>query len=59
MARLELSSIVRLNSPVRFNNRCFVSRNSRSVDRYTHLSRHIFRRLAVDGRLAGIAKATW
>jgi ribosomal protein S14 len=58
-ARLRLGRMIKLNSFTCFNNRCILSGNSRSVDRYTHLSRHMFRRLAVDGRLGGIRKATW
>jgi ribosomal protein S14 len=59
MARTTLNRTMKLHSFTCFNNRCILSGNSRSVDRYTHLSRHMFRRLAVDGRLAGIKKSTW
>lgn len=47
------------SSPVRVQNRCSVTGRSRAVYRKYGLTRHIFRQLALEGKLPGIKKASW
>jgi small subunit ribosomal protein S14 len=47
------------SSPTRVVNRCSVTGRSRAVYRRYGLTRHIFRQLALEGKLPGIKKASW
>jgi len=46
-------------SPVRLRNRCSVTGRGRGYIRRFGLSRLIFRKWALEGRLPGIRKASW
>ncbi len=47
------------SSPSKMRNYCLWTGRSRSIQRYTHMSRHTFRTMAVAGLLPGIRKSTW
>lgn len=47
------------SSPTRRRNRCTLTGRSRSILRHFGLSRLRFRKLALEGKLVGIKKATW
>lgn len=47
------------SSPTRVVNRCSVTGRSRAVYRRYGLTRHVFRQLALEGKLPGIKKASW
>lgn len=54
-----LQKLPRNSSPTRVVNRCSVTGRSRAVYRKYGLTRHIFRQLALEGKLPGIKKASW
>jgi len=47
------------SSLVRLKRRCFLTGTARSHVRYFGLSRHSFRKLALDGRLLGVRKSSF
>ena len=58
-AQLDLSKLPRDASPVRLGTRCMVTGRSRAVYREFSLSRITFRKMALEGKLPGIKKASW
>ena len=58
-AQHELSQLPRDASPVRLGTRCMVTGRSRGVYREFNLSRITFRKMALEGKLPGIKKASW
>lgn len=54
-----LQKLPRNSSPTRIVNRCSVTGRSRAVYRKYGLTRHVFRQLALEGKLPGIKKASW
>ncbi|MER3330325.1 MAG: 30S ribosomal protein S14 [Candidatus Kapaibacterium sp.] len=54
-----LQKLPRNSSPTRVVNRCSVTGRSRAVYRKYGLTRHVFRQLALEGKLPGIKKASW
>jgi small subunit ribosomal protein S14 len=55
----ELHKLPRNSSPVRVQNRCFVTGRGRAVYRKFGLCRIIFRQLALEGKIPGVRKASW
>jgi ribosomal protein S14 len=58
-ASQKLNRLNRNSSLIRIRNRCFVTGRSRGVIRFCKLSRIECRRLALQGRLVGVQKASW
>ncbi|MFA7326396.1 MAG: 30S ribosomal protein S14 [Ignavibacteriae bacterium HGW-Ignavibacteriae-4] len=54
-----LQKLPKNSSPTRVVNRCSVTGRSRAVYRKYGLTRHVFRQLALEGKLPGIKKASW
>ena len=47
------------SSPTRLHNRCFISGRPKAYYRFFGLSRHFLRKLAHEGVLPGVHKASW
>ena len=58
-ARKKLEKLPRNTSPNRVINRCKLSGRPRGNDQKFGLSRMAFRKLALDGKLPGVTKASW
>jgi len=58
-ASLRLSKLMKKNSKVFLNNRCFLTGRKRSVQRFFNLSRIQIREYALDNKLPYIQKASW
>lgn len=58
-AYIKLQSLDKNTSVSRLKNRCVVTNRSRAIYKKFKISRLVFRRLALSGRLAGIKKASW
>jgi len=56
---LELNRLPKNSCPVRARNRCSIDGCARSYIRYFGLSRHAFRKLASEGMIPGVKKASW
>ena len=54
-----LASLPRNSNPVRLHNRCAVTGRARGYYRKFGLSRLTFRKLALEGKIPGIRKASW
>jgi len=54
-----LSKLPRNSNPVRLKNRCSVTGRARGFYRKFGLSRLTFRKLALEGKIPGIRKASW
>jgi small subunit ribosomal protein S14 len=54
-----LSKLPRNSNPVRLHNRCVVTGRARGYYRKFGLSRLTFRKLALEGKIPGIRKASW
>jgi small subunit ribosomal protein S14 len=54
-----LQKLPRNSSPVRQRNRCSVTGRGRGVYKSFGLCRHMFRQLALEGKIPGIRKASW
>lgn len=54
-----LSKLPRNASPVRLHNRCNLTGRPRGYMRQFGISRVLFRKMALDGKIAGITKASW
>ena len=54
-----LQRLPRNSAPTRLRNRCSVTGRGRGVYRKYGLCRHIFRQLALEGKIPGIRKASW
>lgn len=59
MARQKLEKLPRNTSPCRVTTRCELSGRPRGNYRKFGLSRIAFRKLALDGKLPGVTKASW
>jgi small subunit ribosomal protein S14 len=54
-----LSALPRNASPVRLHNRCKLTGRPRGYIRQFGISRIIFRQMALEGKIAGVTKASW
>lgn len=54
-----LSSLPRNASPVRLHNRCKLTGRPRGYIRQFGISRVLFRQMALEGKIAGVTKASW
>ncbi|MCC6384976.1 MAG: 30S ribosomal protein S14 [Bacteroidia bacterium] len=54
-----LQKLPRNASPVRVRNRCQLTGRPRGYMRQFGISRLMFRKLALEGKIAGITKASW
>jgi small subunit ribosomal protein S14 len=58
-ARKKLQDLPRVTSSTRVRNRCQLTGRPRGNYRKFGLCRNIFRKLALEGRLPGVTKASW
>ena len=56
---LGLQKLPRSASPVRLHNRCMLSGRPRGYIRQFGVSRNFFRKMALEGKIAGVTKASW
>ncbi|MBL7927915.1 MAG: 30S ribosomal protein S14 [Bacteroidia bacterium] len=56
---LGLQKLPRNASPVRVHNRCKLTGRPRGYMRQFGISRIMFRKLALEGKIAGVTKASW
>ena len=54
-----LSQLPRNASPVRLHNRCLLTGRPRGYMRQFGISRVLFRKMALDGKIAGVTKSSW
>lgn len=54
-----LAKLPKSSSPVRLHNRCMITGRPRGYMRTFGISRNLFRKMALDGRIAGVTKASW
>jgi len=54
-----LSQLPKNASPVRLHNRCLLTGRPRGYMRQFGISRVLFRKMALDGKIAGVTKASW
>jgi small subunit ribosomal protein S14 len=54
-----LSELPRNSNPVRLHNRCTVTGRARGFYRKFGMSRLTFRKLALEGKIPGVRKASW
>jgi small subunit ribosomal protein S14 len=54
-----LQKLPRNASPVRVHNRCKLTGRPRGYMRQFGISRVVFRKMALEGKIAGITKASW
>ena len=54
-----LQAIPKNASPVRLHNRCRLTGRPRGYIRQFGISRVIFRQMALEGKIAGVTKASW
>ncbi len=54
-----LSRLPKNASPVRIHNRCNLTGRPRGYMRQFGISRVMFRKMALEGKIAGITKASW
>jgi small subunit ribosomal protein S14 len=54
-----LQKLPRNSSPVRMRNRCQLTGRPRGYIRYFGLCRNQFRKLASEGKIPGVTKASW
>lgn len=54
-----LQKLPRNASPVRIHNRCKLTGRPRGYIRQFGISRVLFRKMALEGKIAGITKASW
>ncbi len=54
-----LQRLPRNSSPSRIRNRCTATGRGRGVYKKFGLCRHVFRQLALEGKIPGIRKASW
>ncbi len=55
----ELQKLPKNSSPVRLHNRCQITGRGKGYMRHFGLSRIMFRRLALNGKIPGIKKTSW
>jgi small subunit ribosomal protein S14 len=58
-ARAKLNKLPRMSIETRLNSRCKVSGNPRAVLKKFGMSRMAFRKLASEGKIPGVIKASW
>jgi len=56
---LELQKIPKNASPVRLHNRCLLTGRPKGYMRQFGISRVTFRKMALEGKIAGVTKASW
>jgi small subunit ribosomal protein S14 len=56
---LGLALLPRSSSPVRLHKRCMITGRPRGYMRQFGISRVLFRKMALEGKIAGITKASW
>lgn len=54
-----LSMLPRNSNPIRLHNRCTVTGRARGFYRKFGISRLTFRKLALEGKIPGVRKASW
>jgi small subunit ribosomal protein S14 len=54
-----LSKLPRNSNPIRLHNRCNVTGRARGFYRKFGISRLTFRKLALEGKIPGVRKASW
>lgn len=54
-----LSKLPKNASPVRMHNRCSLTGRPRGFMRQFGISRVMFRKMALEGKIAGVTKASW
>ena len=54
-----LAKLPKSSSPVRLHNRCMITGRPRGYMRTFGISRNLFRKMALDGKIAGVTKASW
>ena len=54
-----LALLPRNSSPVRLHNRCMMTGRPRGYMRQFGISRVLFRKMALEGKIAGVTKASW
>lgn len=54
-----LTLLPRNSSPVRLHNRCMITGRPRGYMRQFGISRVLFRKMALEGKIAGVTKASW
>ena len=56
---LGLQKLPKNASPVRVHNRCKLTGRPRGYMRQFGISRNLFRKMALEGKIAGVTKASW
>ena len=56
---LALDKLPRNASPVRLHNRCKLTGRPRGYMRIFGVSRNVFRKMALEGKIPGVTKASW
>lgn len=56
---LALDKLPKNASPIRQHNRCKLTGRPRGYMRTFGISRNVFRKLALDGKIPGVTKASW
>lgn len=54
-----LALLPRSSSPVRMHNRCMITGRPRGYMRQFGISRIMFRKMALEGKIAGVTKSSW
>jgi small subunit ribosomal protein S14 len=54
-----LDKLPKNSSPVRMHNRCKLTGRPRGYMRQFGLSRNMFRKMALEGKIPGVTKASW
>ncbi|MEO8149091.1 MAG: 30S ribosomal protein S14 [Bacteroidia bacterium] len=54
-----LQALPKNSSPVRLHNRCRLTGRPRGYIRQFGISRIVFRQMALEGKIAGVTKASW
>ena len=54
-----LAKLPKSSSPVRLHKRCMITGRPRGYMRTFGISRNLFRKMALDGKIAGVTKASW
>lgn len=54
-----LAKLPKSSSPVRLHNRCMITGRPRGFIRTFGISRNLFRKMALEGKIAGVTKSSW
>lgn len=57
--QFQLQKLGRRSSSVQFRNRCYLTGRPRGTLRDFGLARNMFRKMALEGKLPGVIKASW